>query len=86
MMRPTVEEEQVRDRRWTDPRDGQTWKVVHNPGVELSRPRERALRSKVIFDSGEERHEAPAVFGEDLEALDDDALMGLLDQARESEE
>ncbi|MFW6199060.1 MAG: hypothetical protein ACOC8K_00680 [Gemmatimonadota bacterium] len=59
--------------------------MIHNPGVELSRPRERALRSKVIFDSGEERYEAPAVFGDDLQALDDDTLMGLLDQARAAE-
>lgn len=76
----------MHERRWTDPRDGKVWKVVHNPGVELSRPRERALRSKVIFDSGEERHEAPAVFGDALETLEDDDLMGLLDQARDSGE
>lgn len=74
------------EREWTDPRDGREWTVKHNPGVELSRPRERKLRSRVIFSSGDEEVHAPAVYGSDLKALDDDDLMGLLDQARASEE
>jgi len=73
------------ERRWTDPRDGREWTVKHNPGVELSRPRERKLRSRVIFVSGTEEVHAPSVYGSDLGSLNDDDLMGLLDQARESE-
>lgn len=73
------------ERRWTDPRDGREWTVSHNPGVELSRPRERKLRSRVIFESGDEEVHAPAVYGADLATLGDEDLMGLLDQARESD-
>lgn len=69
-------------RRWTDARDGREWSISHNPVVELARPRERALRSRMIFESGGERLQTEAVYGTDLQTLTDGDLEGLLDQAR----
>lgn len=71
-----------RRRRWTDPRDGREWTIAFNPGVELSRPRERAFRSRIIFESRDERYHTGSVYGADLETLTDRDLEGLLDQAR----
>ncbi len=73
-------------RSWTDPRDGTEWEISYNPGVELARPEERAQRSRLVFESGGERHHADAVYGGDLESLTDEDLQGLLDQARGREE
>lgn len=71
-------------RRWTDPRDGREWTIRFNPGVELARPRERSFRSRLIFESGDERYHTGSVYGADLESLTDRDLEGLLDQARRS--
>lgn len=72
-------------RIWTDPRDDREWTVTYNPGVELARPRERAMRSRMIFESeGGQRFHTDAVYGGDLESLSDEDLQGLLDQAREA--
>lgn len=72
-------------RVWNDPRTGRRWTIVHNPGVELSTPRERRFRSRILFESerGERLH-TDAVFGTDLATLTDGDLEGLLDQAREA--
>lgn len=70
-------------RRWTDTRDGREWTITHNPAVELARPAERAMRSRMIFRSGDERHDVEAVFGRGLQDLTDRDLEGLLDQARD---
>lgn len=73
-------------RSWNDPRTGRRWTVVHNPGVELARPRERTFRSRIVFESedGDYSYRADAVFGTDLATLTDGDLEGLLDQAREA--
>lgn len=77
----------MHQRRWTDSRDGTEWTITYNPGVELARPRERSQRSHLVFQSEDGRQLlTDAVYGSDLESLDDDDLRGLLDQARESEE
>lgn len=77
----------MHERSWIDPRDGREWTITHNPGVELAPPRERADRSRLIFESADgERLHTDAVYGTDLETLADDDLQGLLDQAREEED
>jgi hypothetical protein len=75
-----------RSRRWTDPRDGSEWEILHNPPVELDTRRVGSFRSRVIFREydGEASYSAPSAYGSDLETLTDDDLQGLLDQAREA--
>lgn len=77
----------MHQRRWTDTRDGRRWTITHNPAVELARPKERALRSRIVFESedGEKLH-AEAVYGTALATLSEADLQGLLDQAREGSE
>lgn len=77
---------ELRSRRWTDPRDGTEWEIVHNPPVELDTRRVGSFRSRVIFreHDGEASFSAPSAYGTDLETLTDADLQGLLDQAREA--
>lgn len=75
----------MHQRTWTDPRDGREWTITHNPAMELARPKERAFRSRLVFESDHgERLHTEAVFGSGLGSLTDDDLQGLLDQAREA--
>ena len=73
----------MHERSWTDPRDGRQWTIRYNPEVELARAEEQEMRSRLVFESGDRRLHAEAVYGGGLEALTDDDLKGLLDQARE---
>lgn len=74
----------MHQRTWTDPRDGTEWTVTYNPAVELARPEERVRRSRIVFEAGDRRLRADAVYGSGLETLTDQDLQGLLDQAREA--
>lgn len=72
----------MHERTWTDPRDGTEWTVTYNPAVELARPEERVRRSRIVFEAGDRRLHADAVYGSGLDTLTDDDLQGLLDRAR----
>jgi hypothetical protein len=75
--------EPPRMRRWTDPRDGALWEVLFVPGVEEDPPPVRHAREGLLFRGEGGEFHSPSPYGWDLEALTDQDLGGLLDQARQ---
>jgi hypothetical protein len=71
-------------RSWTDPRTGKRW---HIDAVSVGRPRVRRVGrqfvdSALVFESTEVSYAVPTKEAGRLEALEDDRLAALLDEAR----
>jgi hypothetical protein len=71
-------------RSWTDPRTGKRW---HIDAVSFGRPRiarigRARLESALVFESTEVSYAVPTTDAGKLEALEDDRLAALLDEAR----
>lgn len=70
-------------RSWTDPRTGKRW---HIDAVSAGRPRFPRLnrtraQSALVFESSEVSYAVPTTEAAQLEALEDDRLAALLDEA-----
>ena len=72
-------------RSWTDPRTGKRWHIDAISSGRARRPmpgRARA-QSALVFESSEVTYEVSTVEAAWLEALEDDRLAALLDEAKE---
>jgi hypothetical protein len=73
-------------RSWTDPRTGKRWHIdaVSSRSAKRAVPGRARTPGALVFESSEVSYEVPTSDAARLEALEDDLLAALLDEAKDN--